>query len=256
MPDEPADSTAKRELGLEGFQQAPQDEGLSLDELSEAFAQVLSDGSDPYEAASPPDDTAGTPVVPGPGQETESVDGPPTNDGCAVSPKSILEAMLFVGHPDGQPLTAAQVSALMRGVRPQEIDEFVKELNEAYASEGCPYFISSAGAGYQFVLRDEFHGLRDKFFGRIRQARLSQAAIDVLSLVAYNQPLGRDEIDKLRGRPSGGVLSLLVRRQLLRLERSEDKPRKVKYYTTDRFLDVFGLRTLEDLPRSQELDRA
>jgi segregation and condensation protein B len=74
-------------------------------------------------------------------------------------------------------------------------------------------------------------------------------------MVAYNQPLAAEEVGRLRGKPSGHLLSQLVRRDLLRVERTDEKPRKSLYYTTPRFLEFFHIDSLEDLPRGQELDR-
>jgi len=101
-------------------------------------------------------------------------------------------------------------------------------------------------------LRDEFHSLRDVFYGRVKAAKLSQAAVDVLAIVAYKQPLTREEVDAMRGRPSGSLLAQLVRRQLLRLERPHDKPRTPRFCTTDRFLQLFGLESLRDLPSTPD----
>jgi segregation and condensation protein B len=96
--------------------------------------------------------------------------------------------------------------------------------------------------------------LRDAFYGRIREARLSQPAIDVLAIVAYQQPVSQAEIDRLRGRPSATILSQLVRRDLLSVERLGGKA-KPAYRTTERFLDLFDLDDVSDLPRSQDLER-
>jgi segregation and condensation protein B len=105
------------------------------------------------------------------------------------------------------------------------------------------------------TLLDEFASLRDKFYGKVREARLSQVAIDVLSLVAYNQPMSRAELDALRDKDNGPILSQLIRRRLLLIERRDDAP-QIKYYrTTDRFLKLFGLASIDDLPRTQELER-
>ena len=128
-------------------------------------------------------------------------------------------------------------------------------MNDVYRMEGCPYTIESSGEGFRMVLRQEFGAVRERFYGRIREARLSQSAIDVLSLVAYHQPISRNRVDEIRGKPSGGILSQLVRRQLLRIERTESAPRVTDYYTTDRFLELFSLDGLEDLPRTQDLDK-
>lgn len=236
------------DLGLGDFCAPAEQQGLSLDELAAAFAGVMDKGSDPYEQ--PP---AGTAVA---SEEPLAVEEDPAEaDDCSITPRTILEAMLFVGHPGNEPLTSRQVAGLMRGVRPQEIDALVNELNASYRDEGCPYQIVSVGAGYQLELLDEYAPLRDKFYGRAKDARLSQAAVDVLAIVAYRQPIGREEIDALRGKPSGGVLSQLVRRRLLRIERGQEPPRRINYFTTDRFLELFGLQTLDDLPQSQDESR-
>jgi segregation and condensation protein B len=162
--------------------------------------------------------------------------------------------MLFVGSSNNEPLSGRVVAGLMRGVSPREIDELVQELNEAYTAEACPYHIVSVGTGYTMQLRPEFARLRDKFYGRVREAKLTQPAIDVLAMVAYRQPITRDAVTELRGQSSGAVLSQLVRRELLRIERTEENPRKPLYYTTDRFLDLFGMTSIDELPQSQEFD--
>lgn len=226
---------------------------VSLDRLSEAFAAVLRAGgkkaaAEPTPPLEPPAEPAPPPVADAPVEE-------PADAAAGVSPLTIFEAMLFVGGPDNTPIEAAQAAALMRGVEPQEIHDLVDQLNERYRKLGCAFEIVSEGAGYRMSLREEFHRVRERFYGKVRHARLSQAAIDVLSLVAYNQPINRDALDKLRGRPSSAVLNQLVRRQLLRIERPPENPREVLYHTTTRFLKLLGLSSLADLPRSQDIDR-
>ncbi len=163
--------------------------------------------------------------------------------------------MLFVGNQESQSLSAAGAAQWMRDVEPAEIPGLIDELNARYAASGCPYGIVHEGGGYRLKLRKEFHNLTHRFLGRIRQARLSQAAIDVLAIVAYQQPLTAEAVHKQRGKPSGHVLSQLVHRGLLRIQREPDKRRVAHYYTTDRFLRLFGLETLQDLPQCEELDR-
>jgi segregation and condensation protein B len=249
-----ADDSLTDALGLEGFAQ-PADEGLSLDELSQAYAALLKKGSDPYSDPSEAADRAHAeqPALP------LAIEPAPTHDeddaACEITPQSILEAILFVGHPTGEPLLSERIAALMRGVQPAEIDDLVQDLNRRYQESGAPYAIVSVGAGYQLALKPEFAGLRGAFYGRIREARLSQSAVDVLAIVAYHLPLAQDEIDRLRGKPSGGILSQLVRRDLLVLDRTAQPKGKATYRTTDRFLDLFGLDDLSELPRSQELER-
>jgi segregation and condensation protein B len=240
----------------------PQPEGISLDELAQAFAQVM--GTAPKLKPPVPSPDAGSDNQTAPaGQEEEAQgsDQVPVSelaagaDPCPISPRTILEAMLFVGDGENRPLSTARAAELMRGVEAAEIPGLIDELNRRYAAGGCPYHVIHEGEGYRMVLRKPFHDLRDRFHGRIRQARLSQAAVDILAIVAYQQPLTAEEIGTLRGKPSGHVLAQLVRRGLLRIERKPGKGRVAQYFTTDRFLQFFGMETLADLPQSEELER-
>lgn len=284
MADSPADETPADELdfGLGQLGEIDDEQGLSLEELSQAYADLIEGGGDPYTANSSDkgESTAAT--------EPWEVDSDDADDSCDVSPHSILEAMLFVGHPANEPLTSRVVAGLMRGVRPSEIDEMIRDLNHSYAEQRCPFEIRSVGAGYRLELKPEFSLLRDRFYGRIKAAKLTQQVVDVLAIVAYKQPISKGEVDSIRGKPSAGVLAQLVRRQLLKLVREpasdaepptissaklqsakskkpqskkpqSKKPKPPKlvpmYYTTDRFLQVFGLVALGDLPRSEDIDR-
>jgi len=228
------------------------DSGLSLDQLSAAFAQMLGAGADPYTAPVEPRDreeSLATAALALTAPEDEPDDS--AHDACEITPQSIIEALLFVGSPAGEGISSAQLAGLMRGVRPAEVDAAVSELNERYAARGAPYAIVDVAGGYRMAVREEFDRLRDKFYGRIRRARLSQSAIEVLSLVAYNEPISGDEINRLRGAHSGAILTQLLRRELLRLDRAPEAKRGL-YSTTPRFLAVFGLESLGDLPKSTE----
>ena len=187
----------------------PADQGLSLDELSQAFAGMLGSGDDPYAEPAPEEseDEAALIEALGPAAKSELPStrrGPSADDACEVSPRSILEAMLFVGNRDNTPLSSQRIAGMMRGVRAAEIDELVNELNQQYDANGCPYRIYSEADGYRLMLRDEFNRIRDKFYGRMRQARLSPAAIEVLSIIAYQGPQTSDEVNRLRGHAERG----------------------------------------------------
>lgn len=231
---------------------APTDEGLSLEQLNQAFAQMLGGGDNPYEAAPV---EAPTPAEAALAEIEPTLSPSSDDDHCEINPRSILEAMLFVGDSQNQPLVASQIAKLMRGVRPAEIDELVQELNASYAHQGRPYHIVSQAEGYRLVLRESFAHIKQQVFGKTRQHRLSQQALEVLSIVAYHGAIVGDEVSKLRNSPSNGVLAQLVRRQLLAVEKTDTRPRQLIYRPTKRFLDLFGLASLDDLPRSQDIDR-
>jgi segregation and condensation protein B len=235
-----------------------QPQGISLDELAEAFAQVMGVEPRPPAAAAPTTDenlaTAApeaTEPVPPPGEAPAAAPAV-VEDACPISPRTIFEAMLFVGNRDNRPLSPGRAADLMRDVAPDDIPALVQELNRSYAARGACCRIVGEGDGYRLALADEFRSLRDRLYGRIREARLSQAAVDVLALVAYQQPISGEKVSRLRGKPSSHVLAHLVRRGLLRIERPDPKRRTPHYHTTDRFLRLFGLQSLDDLPRSEE----
>jgi segregation and condensation protein B len=162
-------------------------------------------------------------------------------------PDRILEALLFVGGP---PLTPDAVAASVRGVTVDRLRETVDRLNKTYRAQNRPYSIQPQGGGYVLAVKPAFRGVREKLFGGPREARLSQPALDVLSLVAYRQPICKVDVDALRGADCGPVLRQLVRLGLAAVtRRGEADQREVCYGTTPRFLDLFGLTSLDDLPR-------
>ena len=259
MEPDPQDKTPAGEDQTDG-------EEVSLNSLSEAFASLMDKGEASVQQEStdfieesgskekPEDSGAERSDLVIEGSADPSLEMAATSGG-EVSPRSILEAMLFVGNENNQPLTVKQVVSFVRGVTSEEVELLIESLNETYQLEGTPYRIAPIGAGYRMVLSGEFDRLRDKFYGRVRQARLSQAAVEVLAIVAYKQPVTRAEVDKFRGQSSTAMLSQLVRRQILRIERPDKNPKNAQYFTTDRFLQLFNLENLNDLPQSQELDR-
>ena len=180
----------------------------------------------------------------------------------AISPQMIIEAMLFVGGDGSQPdaavetrgLTSRELSAHIRDVSPAEVDEFVGRLNQLYREETCPYEIVTTAGGYRMQLRQEFSGTRDRFRSPGRAIKLTPVAMEVLSIVAYKQPVTAEQIQKLRGTRSQTVLNQLVHRQLLKLERRAATPNKPWYRTTARFIGLFQLQSLDDLPQSADLD--
>jgi segregation and condensation protein B len=226
---------------------------LSLSRLREAFAAMLGDGGKARES----NDTGRSGEDPrsrvSPKLENDSF-GETALRGCEISPRSVAEAMLFVGRPDNGPISARELAAAMRGVSPKEVEAAISQLNATYDRDRAPYRIEQTNGGYRLVLRAEFERMRDKFYGRVKEARLSPAALEVLSVLAYNQPATAEQVTELRGSASGAALSTLVRRKLVKLERPAEGGEPA-YSTTERFLKLFGLEALDALPRSEELER-
>lgn len=170
----------------------------------------------------------------------------------AVVPRQILEACLFVG---GDALTAKKLSGVLRGEFSIEyIERELDELNRLYTAEGRPYEIRLGDGGYRLTLRDDFERIRNKAYGLgPREVRLSQEALEVLAVVAYHQPITATAIEELGKPGSGAVLRQLLRRELIAVERKSDQPRDVAYLTTPRFLSLFGIRSLDELPRHEQV---
>jgi segregation and condensation protein B len=176
----------------------------------------------------------------------------PTQSGPAhpgVTPQQIIEAALFVG---GTPLTIKRIGMLLRNEFDQDfVENTIDSLNSTYAEEQRPYEITFGEGGYRMVLRSEFERLRSRAYGfGPKEVKLSQDALEVLALVAYRQPVSAAQIEEAGKSNPGSILRLLVRRQLFAIERCGKKRADVKYRTTPRFLELFGLGDLDELPQS------
>jgi len=209
------------------------DAPVTPDDLGRSYAEMLGTGN--WEPASPESLSS---------SEVKTTTPPPL--------VRILEALLFVG---GLPLTSQRACQVVRGMTAEQFTQGIDELNRAYRRQNRPYGIRLRDQGYVLELKPKFRGVTERLFGGVREARLSTQAIDVLALVAYRQPATKMEIDSLRGGESGSLLRQLVRRGLIQVVyRAEAERKEVSYGTTPRFLEVFGLQSLDDLPKTQELE--
>lgn len=223
---------------------APANQRFSLERLSSAFARLMG----------APAGAAAKPAVTKPQIALEPEEEPEEDDSLPVTPRMIVEGMLFVGNAEGKSLPAAKIASHIRNVSPAEVEEIVAELNAVYRQDETAYEIVGDAAGYRLQLRSDLGILRDQFRGEQRAAKLTPAAIEVLSIVAYRQGVTGEELNKLRGSQSHAILAQLVRRQLVRVERPKEGPRVARYQTTSRFNQLFGLSSPADLPRSEDLD--
>jgi segregation and condensation protein B len=149
---------------------------------------------------------------PGPGLAAMDDDAP-----CPLTPESIVEAMLFVGSPVDVKLTAKKIAGVLRDVSPKEVSTIVKELNARYEADGSVYRIRSEGGRLSMVLAPTMLPFQQAIFGKSRSIRLPPAAIEVLAVVAYHQPVSKGRVENLRKKPSGQLLLQLTRRGLLEL---------------------------------------
>ncbi len=162
-----------------------------------------------------------------------------------------MEAAIL-GSPE--PIGAQRIAALVPGCNPSQVRALVRELNDEYAEQRRAFEIWEVGGGYQVRTLGEFAPYLRQL-QKTRPLRLSQAALETLSIVAYRQPATRAEVEHIRGVDAGAVLRSLLERKLVRIAgHREVAGRPIVYATTKRFLEVFGLNKLEDLPNLRDLE--
>jgi segregation and condensation protein B len=165
--------------------------------------------------------------------------------------RRIVEALVLASP---EPISAARLAELIPYVKPAQAKDLVSELNTQYQDQDRAFEIWEVAGGFQVRTRAEFSGYLQKL-NRQRPLRLSRAALETLSIVAYKQPATRAEIEEVRGVECGPVLKSLLERQLIRIAGHRDIPgRPMIYVTTRRFLEVFGLESIKGLPALRELD--
>lgn len=163
----------------------------------------------------------------------------------------IIEALLFASDA---PLSAADLSRVDERLDEDTVEAVVQELRSEYESTERSFQIYEVGGGYQLLTRPEFVAVLERYDSVPQPSRLSAPALEVLAIIAYRQPIGRVEIEEIRGVGSSGVLRTLTERNLAEpVARGEGLGRPLLYGTTQRFLEHFGFRSLEDLPRPDEL---
>jgi segregation and condensation protein B len=168
-----------------------------------------------------------------------------------ISPAQVIEALLFSADT---PLTAARLGELC-GIRSTtQVRLHIADLNDKYAAAGLSFRIEEIARGYQMMTQPEYRPWLAKLNRQQAQTRLSPAALETLSIVAYKQPVIRADIEAIRGVGSGEVLNRLREMGLVKIVgRAEIVGRPMLYGTTRKFLDIFGLADLEDLPPMEML---
>jgi len=169
----------------------------------------------------------------------------------AASIQSIIESLLFVA--DG-PLSVDQIKKALPEADTETIKAALSALKDEFDNRNGGLVLHEVAGGFQFRTRPEYK----EYIQRLLQpspARLSKAALETLSIIAYRQPVMRSEIEHIRGVNSGNTIRLLLDRKLIRiLGRREIPGRPMVYATTQKFLETFDLKDLKDLPTPREID--
>ncbi len=162
----------------------------------------------------------------------------------------IIEALLFA-NPN--PLSQTVLNQVFDKPIPS-LKEAVNRLNQFYKKYERPYLINSIAAGFQLVTNPDYDIWIRRLLGKSNKLTLSTAALDTLAIVAYKQPIGRYDIEAIRGVDSSGVIKTLLTRNLIIIKGRGDGPgRPLLYSTTKSFLEYFGLNRLSDMPKLKEV---
>jgi segregation and condensation protein B len=165
---------------------------------------------------------------------------------------SILEALLFASDA---PLPADRLAEITGFSSAEDVQPAVEQLNQKYLDCGHSFRIREIAGGYQIYTLPEFSPWIETLFQKIKKQRLSKAALETLSIVAYRQPVTKIDIDQIRGVQPDAALKTLLERELITISgRAHTVGRPLLYGTSDQFLIHFGLRDLSELPKLEEME--
>lgn len=165
--------------------------------------------------------------------------------------RRILEALLL---SSSEPVTAARLGRIVPESSAREAREDIEALNESYAAESRGFRIEEISGGYQLRTLPELADFVQQL-EPVPPLRMSRAGLETLAIIAYKQPVTRAEIEHVRGVDAGPLLRGLLERRLVRIAGHREVPgRPILYATTPRFLEVFGLAGLTDLPTLREIE--
>jgi segregation and condensation protein B len=171
---------------------------------------------------------------------------PPEPPGPIDDLLPILEAMLFAAH---ESLSTRRLARALENVDEARVAAAITELQRGYDERRSPLMLAEIAGGWRLVTRPEFAPFLARLFSKAEKERLSPAALETLAIVAYRQPATRAEIEAVRGVQVAPLLKVLHERRLIKVVgRAEVVGRPLQYGTTRRFLDHFGLGSLDDLP--------
>ncbi len=164
--------------------------------------------------------------------------------------RHIVESLLFVSK---EPLSVDRIRTVLELDDAGPVREALDRLGAEYEARGGGFFLREVAGGYQIRTRPEYAEWIKKLL-QPGSGRLSKAAMETLAIIAYKQPVIRADVEHIRGVDCGGVIRALMERKLIRvLGRKEIPGRPLIYATTKRFLEVFDLKDIKDLPSPKEI---
>jgi segregation and condensation protein B len=227
-----------RDDDTEWTEMADQDEQSGSDVPRRRGRKAANEPADaPVEAAEPQD-----------GAVDDSADD--SGDAAAsdqLVDKGALEAMLMSTH---HPLTAGRLAEMLDLPSTKPVRQAIKGLNADYESSGRSFRIEQVAGGFQILTLPTFGDYLKKLHQKEGDAKLSKAALETLAIIAYKQPMLRADVEAIRGVACGETIRSLMEKHLVKIAgRAEEPGRPILYGTTKRFLELFGLNSIKELPQ-------
>lgn len=225
-------------------------ENNDFDNLDENDSTGAADRQDLTEQSAAADEPAGA-------AETQEMASRPDQGGSSGEPEisavSVVEAVLFAAD---EPLTPGKLADIVGVGSARDIRAHIDKLNEKYQQTNCAFRIEPIAGGFQMLTLPPFNTWLRKLVRVRSETKLSPAALETLAIIAYKQPIMRAEVEAIRGVAAGEIVRQLCEKGVVKIVgRAEELGRPFLYGTTRKFLDVFGLNSLKDLPGDEELNR-
>lgn len=182
------------------------------------------------------------------GTGDERADGEPEQE---ITLRSVVEAILFASD---EPLDASKIAKVAGAGDARQVRKLIEELNAEYGQREAAYRIEQIAGGYLMLTLPEYNDWLKQLLRTRQESKLSQAALETLAIVAYKQPVMRVTVEAIRGVAAGEMIRNLMEKGLVKIVgRAEELGRPLLYGTTRKFLEIFGLNSLTDLPKVEEL---
>ena len=231
----------QEDLGLSEAEEAQEEQDLP--EAEEAQEQDLSEAEEAEESPGVQDDKSQTP-------DKDQPDVSQPDQEITTTVESVVEAVLFASD---ESLTEARLANIAE-TSAKQVRQHIENLNEKYRANNNAFRIEQIAGGYQMLTLSPYNHWLKKLLRVRGDNKLSPAAMETLAIIAYKQPVMRADIEAIRGVAVGEVIRSLSYKGLVKIVgRAEVLGRPMLYGTTKKFLEVFGLNTLKDLPKAQEL---
>ncbi|MGA2092258.1 MAG: SMC-Scp complex subunit ScpB [Sedimentisphaerales bacterium] len=185
-------------------------------------------------------------------QEPQQSPAPQAEPGFEPTVESVVEAVLFASD---EPLTATRLADIV-GTNVKQLRKHIDDLNEKYKTNNNAFRIEQIAGGYQLLTLNGYNHWLKKLVRARDEGTLSQAALETLAIIAYKQPIIRADIEAIRGVAAGDMIRNLMYKGLVKIVgRAEVVGRPMLYGTTKKFLEIFMLNSLNDLPKAEELKK-